>query len=200
MPLKLLAYNVDQSQKEMFLKKWTQILAGLTKVRPPHPYREVFLRQIWLHYKIKLTHNRHYMNLKKIIYAFIEKNFLGGCSDYNPLSVRKICRSKFQAREMFKNNDIPHAQGLVFLNPYSAYRFAKEHGFPLVLKPNVGGFSRGSHFPIQNFKEFWVAMFFVKLWWPTSVVETYLLGKNYRVVTTKDSVDIAMQRYPAFVV
>ena len=43
-------------------------------------------------------------------------------------------------------------------------------------------------------------MFFVKLWWPTSVVEEYLLWKNYRVVATKWSVDIAMQRYPAFVI
>jgi hypothetical protein len=39
-------------------------------------------------------------------------------------------------------------------------------------------------------------MFFVKFWWPKSVVETYLHGKNYRVVTTKGSVDIAMERTP----
>ncbi|MCH2188867.1 cyanophycin synthetase [Candidatus Gracilibacteria bacterium] len=139
------------------------------------------------------------MQLKKVIYGWIEKNFLNGCSDYNSLSVRKSCRSKFQSREMFAKHGIPYAKGLVFFNPYTAYKFAKEHGFPLVLKPNVGGFSRGSHFPINNFKEFWIAMFFVKFWWPTSVVEQYLKGKNYRVVTTKDSVDIAMRRYPAFV-
>lgn len=200
MPLKLLAYNVDQSQKDIFLHKWTQTLAGLTKQRPKHAYREVFLRKIWRHYKIKLLHNSVYMNLKKIIYSFIEKNFLGGCSDYNSLSVRKACRSKFQARNMFAKHDIPHAQWLVFFNPYSAYRFAKEHGFPLVLKPDVSGFSRGSHFPINNFKEFWIAMFFVKWWWPVSVIETYLLWKNYRVVVTKNSVDIVTQRYPAFVI
>ena len=76
MPLKLLAYNVDESQKTIFLKKWAHTLAHLTKLRPKQPYKEVFLRKIAWHYKIKLLHNPYYMQLKKVIYGWIEKNFL----------------------------------------------------------------------------------------------------------------------------
>ncbi len=200
MPLKLLAYNVDESQKSAFFKKWITTLAKLTKNRPKQKYREVFLRKTYMHYKIQLIHNKTYMKLKQVIYKYIEEKFMNGCSDYNSLEVRRASRSKKQARDMFAANDIPHAKWKVFINPYTAYTFAKQVWFPLVLKPNVGWFSRWSHFPIMTWKEFWTAMFFVKWWWPSSVVEQYLLGKNYRVVTTRWSVDIAMQRTPGYVI
>jgi len=116
------------------------------------------------------------MNIKKIIYAWISKKFMGGCSNYNSLEVRRSCRSKEQARDKFKSGGIPHAQGLIFLNPFAAIRFAKQYGFPLVIKPNVSGFSRGSHFPIRDYKELWKAIFLAKLWWPFTVVEQFLEG------------------------
>ena len=122
------------------------------------------------------------------------------CSDYNSIDVRRACRSKKQARSMFEENNVPHAEWLIFLNPFKAHNFAKKHWFPLVIKPNVWWYSRGSYFPIMSYKELWKAIFLAKLWWPTTVIETYLLWKNYRVVVTKDSVDIAMQRTPATIV
>jgi len=135
------------------------------------------------------------MNIKKIIYAWISKTFMGGCSNYNSLEVRKSCRSKEQAREKFKQGGIPHAKGLIFLNPFSAISFAQKYGFPLVIKPNVSGFSRGSHFPIRNYKELWKAIFLAKLWWPFTVVEQYLEGKNYRVVVANGEIVSVLQRY-----
>ncbi len=126
LPLKLLAYNVDDSQKSVFLHKWCTTLAELTKHRPKQPYTEVFLRKIFLHYKIKIIHHKAYINMKKTIYKFIEKHFLGGCSDYNSLQVRRASRSKQQAREMFAKNDIPYAKGMIFFSPYMAYKFAKK--------------------------------------------------------------------------
>ncbi|BHH84571.1 cyanophycin synthetase [Desulforhopalus sp. 52FAK] len=137
--------------------------------------------------------------IKRILYRWIDQNFLGGCSSYNSLDVRKSCRSKLQAREMFAAHDIPHAKGTTFFNPFTAVRFAKEHGFPLVVKPNVSGFSRGSHFPITNYAELWRAMFFARAWWPISVVEQYLEGKNYRVVVVEGKIMSVIQRYPPFV-
>ena len=136
---------------------------------------------------------------KKLIYQWISKQFMSGCSSYNSLDVRKNCRSKKQARKVFSENAIPHAQGQVFFNPLQAYRFAKQHGFPLVIKPNVSGFSRGSHFPITNFLELWKAVFMAKLWWPTTVVEQYLEGHNYRVVVVKGQIMSVLERYPPFV-
>lgn len=135
------------------------------------------------------------MNLKKVIYAWISKTFMGGCSNYNSLAVRRSCRSKLQARQTFAKHNIPHAQGLVFFNPFSAIRFAKQHGFPLVIKPNVSGFSRGSHFPINDYKSLWKAIFFAKCWWPFTVVEQYLEGKNYRVVVANGEIVSVLQRY-----
>lgn len=138
--------------------------------------------------------------LKKLIYQWISKQFMDDCSSYNSLEVRKSCRSKKQAREAFAKNNVPHAQGLIFLNPLKAVQFAKKHGFPLVVKPNVSGFSRGSHFPIVSFSELWKAIFLAKLWWPTTVVEQYLEGQNYRVVVAQGKIMSVLQRYAPFVI
>jgi D-alanine-D-alanine ligase-like ATP-grasp enzyme len=123
--------------------------------------------------------------VKKRIYQWLSQKFMDGCSSYNDLSVRRGCRSKEQARAVFAKGQVPHAKGLIFFSPLKAIRFAQQHGFPLVIKPNVSGFSRGSHFPITNYKELWKAIFLAKIWWPTTVVEQYLLGKNYRIVVIK---------------
>lgn len=138
--------------------------------------------------------------LKQLIYKWISSKFMDGCSNYNSLEVRRSCRSKKQARARFAQGNIPHAQGTVFFNPFTAIKFARQHGFPLVIKPNVSGFSRGSHFPITNYPQLWKAIALAKLWWPSTVVEQYLQGKNYRVVVTKAGVISVLQRYPAFVI
>ncbi len=137
--------------------------------------------------------------VKQYIYAWIDKKFLNGCSSYNSLAVRKSCRSKLQGRKMFAEHGIPHAKGTTFFWPQKAFSFAREHGFPLVIKPNVSGFSRGSHFPITNFRELLIASLLVKIWWPVSVVEEYLLGKNYRVATVEGDIMSLIRRYPPFV-
>jgi D-alanine-D-alanine ligase-like ATP-grasp enzyme len=138
--------------------------------------------------------------LKKLIYTWIDKLFLHGCSSYNSLEVRKSCRSKEQARAVFAANGIPHARGEIFFSPLRAHRFARKHGFPLVIKPNVSGFSRGSHFPINSFKELWKAALMVKIWWPWSVVEEYLQGRNYRVLAGNGEIISVIRRYPPFVI
>jgi cyanophycin synthetase len=69
-----------------------------------------------------------------------------------------------------------------------------------VIKPNVGGFSRGAYFPINNNATLLKASIGVKKWWPVSIIEQYLLGKNYRVVMTKFGVMSILRRYPPFVV
>lgn len=124
---------------------------------------------------------------------------MAGCSNYNSLQVRKASRSKRQAREMFARHDIPHAKGALFYNPLTAHKFAKKHGFPLCIKPNVSGFSRGSHFPINNYRQLWKAALLVKVWWPSSIVEQYLLGANYRVLATDKDLVSVIRRYPPFV-
>ncbi len=137
--------------------------------------------------------------VKRLIYSWIDKHFLGGCSSYNSLEVRKSCRSKLQARKIFAQNGVPYAKGATFFWPFKAVRFAKKHGFPLVIKPNVSGFSRGSYFPITGYRELLKAIMLAKIWWPVTVVEQYLEGKNYRVLVVKGKIMSVIRRYPPFV-
>ncbi|MFT4606563.1 MAG: D-alanine-D-alanine ligase-like ATP-grasp enzyme [Urechidicola sp.] len=138
--------------------------------------------------------------LKVKIYQWISQRYMHGCSSYNDIDVRRSCRSKEQGRAKFAEGGLPHAQGLIFFSPFKAINFAKEHGFPLVIKPNVSGYSRGSYFPINNYKQLWKAVFLAKIWWPTTVVEQYLKGENYRVVVIDGKIMSVIQRYPPFVI
>lgn len=44
-----------------------------------------------------------------------------------------------------------------------------------------------------------LALLLVKIWWPVSVIEKYLHGKNYRVVVVKGEIMSVIRRYPPFV-
>jgi D-alanine-D-alanine ligase-like ATP-grasp enzyme len=137
-------------------------------------------------------------SLKRMLYAWIERQFLAGCSNYNSLATRRSCRSKKLAREMFAQHAIPHARGRIFYGLLAPLRFARKFGFPLVVKPNVGGFSRGSYFPIRSYGQLFMAAIMVKIWWPSSVVEQYLEGKNYRILVARGLVISVIRRYPPF--
>ena len=138
--------------------------------------------------------------IKAWVYAWISEKYMHGCSNYNTLEVRKGCRSKAQGRAVFEKNNVPHARGMIFLWPWKAHAFAKQHGFPLVIKPNVSGYSRGSYFPINSYKELYRAIFWAKVWWPTTVIEQYLKGANYRVLTERNGFISVIRRYPPFIV
>ena len=134
--------------------------------------------------------------MKKFIYSIIAKKFLNGCSDYNSLNVRRSIRTKEQSKLTFKALNIPTAESQMFFFPFAAFSFVKEHGFPVCVKPDVSGYSRGSHFPIENYKQLLKACLMVKIWWPKSIIETYLSGRNYRIVTIDGEVMSIIQRYP----
>jgi cyanophycin synthetase len=44
----------------------------------------------------------------QLLHRFLSHFFLSGCSDYNPLKVRRACRSKAQARLAFEENATPN--------------------------------------------------------------------------------------------
>ncbi len=138
--------------------------------------------------------------IKQLLYSWIDRTFLGGCSSYNTLATRKSCRSKKQARDVFQRHGIPHARGDIFYTPWGAVKFVRKYGFPVVIKPNVSGFSRGSYFPLTSYFSVIKAAILVKVWWPSSVIEQYLEGNNYRIVVVKDEIMSVIQRYPPFVI
>lgn len=138
--------------------------------------------------------------IKAIIYRWISERYMHGCSNYNTLAVRKGCRSKAQAREIFARNQVPHAAGMIFTLPHKVPSFINRHGFPVVVKPNVSGYSRGSYFPINSYADLWRGIFKAKAWWPTTVIEQYLSGTNYRVLCTGEELISVIRRYPPFVI
>ncbi|MGI9311356.1 MAG: cyanophycin synthetase, partial [bacterium] len=137
--------------------------------------------------------------IKAWLYRRISERYMHGCTNYNTLAVRRGCRSKAQSRRVFARNGVPHARGMVFVFPWQAERFVREHGFPVVIKPNVSGYSRGSYFPINDHAELWRAIFRAKAWWPTTVIEQYLAGANYRVLCTGEKLISVIRRYPPFI-
>lgn len=137
--------------------------------------------------------------LKAALYRRLSDRYMHGCTSYNTLEVRKNCRSKAQARAVFAANHVPHARGMVFFLPWKVRGFIKAHGFPVVVKPNVSGYSRGSYFPINNFAELWRGIVLAKAWWPSTVIEQYLAGANYRVLATGEKLVSVIRRYPPFV-
>ena len=138
--------------------------------------------------------------MKKLIYSIIAKKFLNGCSDYNSLNVRRSIRTKEQSKTAFQELNIPTAKSRMFFLPFAAFSFVKEHGFPVCVKPDVSGYSRGSHFPIENKWQLLKACIMVKIWWHKSIIETYLAGRNFRIVTIKGEVMSIIQRYPPSIV
>ncbi len=137
---------------------------------------------------------------KAWLYRRISARYMHGCTSYNTLTVRRACRSKAQSRQVFARNGVPHARGMVFWFPWRVGRFIREHGFPVVVKPNVSGYSRGSYFPINNYRELWRGIFLAKAWWPSTVLEQYLAGANYRVLCTGAQLISVIRRYPPFVI
>ncbi len=137
--------------------------------------------------------------IKAGIYTWISRKYMQDCSNYNTLPVRKSCRSKSLGRAVFAAHDLPHARGQRFVWPWTAHAFAQAHGFPLVIKPNVSGYSRGSYFPIRDYRALWWAVVRAKRWWPVTMVEEYLQGANYRVLATDRKMISVIRRYPPFV-
>lgn len=134
------------------------------------------------------------------IYRRLSDRYMHGCTNYNTLAVRKGCRAKSQAREIFARHEVPHARGMIFGLPHAVPAFIKRYGFPVVVKPNVSGYSRGSYFPINCYADLWRGIAKAKIWWPTTVLEQYLAGANYRVLCTGEKLISVIRRYPPFVV
>jgi len=142
--------------------------------------------------------------MTKAIQRWIYKTVVDGffspdCSNYNSLAVRRTCRTKSQGRARFAADAIPHAAGAIFINPWKAFSFVKKHGFPVVIKPDLSSFSRGSFFPINNYQELCSAILGAKLYWPKTVIETYIVGDNYRITAYDGKVVAASRRFEPFV-
>ena len=128
--------------------------------------------------------------------------------DLNPLGASEIAKDKDYANFFMKKLGYPTIPGKTFFSDrwgkaigakhrdlHAAFRYAKQLGFPVIVKPNGG--SQGSGVAkAYNRKEFVRAMKFAFDWDRVVLVQRPVVGKDYRIVVLDDKVISAYERVP----
>src|SRR5690625_362626 len=117
----------------------------------------------------------------------------------------KICDDKDLTKQYLAKENVPVPVGKMFEEDASVKEiiaYAKELGFPLVVKPTDGNAGRGVFANIQDMKSFKEIVFHVreKLEFPNIIVEKYYPGEEFRIYVIENQVLGAMNRRPANVV
>lgn len=117
----------------------------------------------------------------------------------------KICMVKSLTYKYLAENNVPIPEGKSFTeetNNDEIIDFAKEIGFPLVVKPTDAGSGRGVITNITNIDEFKDALTTVRdrLGFKNVIVERFIVGEDYRIYVVNDKVVGAYKRIPANVI
>mgnify|MGYP001454433261 FL=1 len=117
----------------------------------------------------------------------------------------KICMIKSLTYKYLAENNVPIPEGKSFTeetNNDEIIDFAKEIGFPLVVKPTDAGSGRGVITNITNIDEFKDALTTVRdrLGFKNVIVERFIVGEDYRIYVVNDKVVGAYKRIPANVI
>lgn len=131
--------------------------------------------------------------------------------DVNTLGASEIAKDKDFANFFMKRMGYPTIPGRTFFsdelceiigshrNRDAAYRYARNIGLPVIVKPNSGSQGIGV-FKVHNRKEFYQAIRFVLARDRTGLVQQVVSGKDYRIVVLDDKVISAYERIPLYVV
>src|SRR5699024_6347673 len=116
-----------------------------------------------------------------------------------------IGSDKILTKECFRKNSIPTPEGKGFkreTDDSDIIQYAREAGFPLVIKPADGSFGRGVVTNILSLEEFKYNLTYLRehLGYRNVIVEQYIPGKEYRLYVVGDEVVAAMNRTPPNVV
>src|SRR5690625_2136531 len=116
----------------------------------------------------------------------------------------EICNNKEKTKTVISNAGVPVPKGKLFrkntLND-AMITYAKNIGFPVVLKPTNGSMGRGVYSNIQDEKELRNAIENLrKERYSNYIIEKYFPGKEYRIYVVGDKVIGAINRIPANVV
>ncbi|MBL7058211.1 hypothetical protein ISS03_02635 [Patescibacteria group bacterium] len=88
--------------------------------------------------------------------------------------------NKGETKRLLKKYNIPVAEGKSFTNKIKAIQYARNLGFPLVVKPNNGSLSHHVTCNIQSDGKLIEAINIVKKFSPDFIVEKYIKGELYR--------------------
>jgi D-alanine-D-alanine ligase-like ATP-grasp enzyme len=127
--------------------------------------------------------------------------------DLNPVGASDVAKDKGYAEFFMKQMGYPIVPGKTFFsndwsraigsrkNIDAAYRYAKQIGFPVIVKPNSG--SQGVAVAKAHTKHgFYRAMRAIFKHDRVALVQTPVVGKDYRIVVLDDQVISAYQRIP----
>ena len=87
---------------------------------------------------------------------------------------------KYIVKKFLKLNNLPIAEGKVFINIKKAIDFGQKLGFPLVVKPRSGSLSKHVVVNIKNIEELKEAIEIVKCYRKDFIVEKFITGRLYR--------------------
>mgnify|MGYP001590155931 CR=1 FL=1 len=88
---------------------------------------------------------------------------------------------KYKLKQILKYNNLPRAEGGCFRKAQKALFYAKELGFPLVVKPKLGSLSKHITCNIQNEADLKKAIHIAQIINPEFIVEKFIKGDVHRV-------------------
>lgn len=129
----------------------------------------------------------------------------GSATPLNSAAAKAICNHKETTRLILQREGIPVPQGRSFGSGdfETAGRYAKQLGFPVVVKPAMGTMGIGVKSGIQNPEELELAFAHFassRLADQGFIVEKHVYGEEYRIIVIGDEVIAAVCREPASVI
>jgi D-alanine-D-alanine ligase-like ATP-grasp enzyme len=133
--------------------------------------------------------------------------FRGSTLDLNPVGASDIAKDKDYSTFFMKRMGYSTVPGKSFFSPAhckaigsrrnidAAYRYAKQLGFPVVVKPNSGSQGVGV-VKVYTKRDFYRAMHFVFGRDRVALVQQPVSGHDYRIVVLDDTVISAYERIP----
>src|SRR5690625_4879964 len=136
-----------------------------------------------------------------------EKEIIFAGSRGSPVSNEavKICIDKYLTKKYLKEANVPTPEGALFNSEHSKdeiLSYAKELGYPLVVKPVDGSGGKGVIANIRTEQELLDALSIVRddMKFEKIIVEEYFEGTDYRIYVIGDKVVAAFDRIPANVI
>ena len=107
---------------------------------------------------------------------------------------------KYAVKKILQKHKIPVPEGRRFTSARKIFRYAKNIGYPLVVKPVRGSLSRHATYPVLSDGELTSAISLAKHYAPDILVERYVHGEFYRATVIGGKDVFVCNKKPAHVI
>jgi len=180
----------------------------MTKPKYPGPLVGAIFRKIARKIGAKVVMEPEWKISGQIIYKGGQKRYFRYSSlDLNTLGASEISKDKDYANFFMRKMGYATIRGKTFFSPRwakaigsdrdidAAYRYARDQGFPIIVKPNSGSQGKGVE-RVHTRREFYAAMRRVFKLDRVALVQMPVEGKDYRIVVLDDRIISAYERIP----